>query len=107
MLAGDVRGALSWRERARGLIARPPYPGSALIIYRGRQVHTFFMKAAIDVLFVDRDGRVLRIARSMQPWRVSRWVARTRAIVELSAGAAEEVKVGDLVTPSAVPRQRR
>jgi uncharacterized membrane protein (UPF0127 family) len=50
-------------------------------------VHTFFMKFPIDVVFVDRDGRILRIATSVPPWRVAGSL-RAFATIELAAGTA-------------------
>jgi uncharacterized membrane protein (UPF0127 family) len=44
------------------------------------------MRRAIDVLHLDRDGRVLRMKSEIAPGKVS-WVPGSRHVVELAAGA--------------------
>ena len=66
-------------------------------------IHTFFMRFAIDVAFVSRDGRVLEVRAAVKPWRISgAW--RAFAVIELPAGALEQsdTRPGDLlqVTPT-------
>jgi uncharacterized membrane protein (UPF0127 family) len=51
------------------LLARAP-PACALLIPRCRSVHTAGMRFALDVAFLDRAGRVLRVAYAVPPWRV-------------------------------------
>lgn len=61
-------------------------------------IHTFFMQFPIDVLFVGRDGRVLKVQRSIGAWRLAAaW--RAFAVVELAIGAIDqsETQVGDLL----------
>jgi uncharacterized membrane protein (UPF0127 family) len=48
-------------------------------------VHTFFMKFAIDVVFVGRDGTVRRITPSLRPWRMA-ISPRSFAVIETAAG---------------------
>ena len=76
-------------QRARGLLGRPPLdPGEALLIVGGGgQVHTFGLSYALDVLFVDREWRVIRATRGLRPRRITRWVGKTRYVIELRAGS--------------------
>lgn len=69
--------------------------GTALILRPAKQVHTFGMRYPIDVVFLGGGGRVLRVVREMQPKRLTRVVLRARAVVELPAGEAAGVAVGD------------
>jgi hypothetical protein len=89
--------ATSRAARRRGLLGRDEIDG-ALVLEPCRQVHSFGMRVPIDVVWCDRDGRVLRIA-SLKPRRVSRPVLRARFVVEAEAGAAERwaLHVGDAV----------
>jgi len=54
----------------------------------------FFMRFAIDAVFLDRDLVVLDVVRDLQPWRMA---ARrgAKVVVELAAGAAADVHPGD------------
>lgn len=95
-LADDVGLADGWWSRLRGLIGRPPLQaGQGLWILPCQQVHTHFMGAPIDVVFVDPAGRVLRVLRGLKPWRFSPWVRGARAVLELPAGGAQALAEGD------------
>lgn len=74
-------------ERARGLIGRPPpEPGTVMGFRRCNAVHTCFMRYPIDVLFADRDGRAVKLARGVKPWRLLVWGGlRARAAYERAA----------------------
>jgi uncharacterized membrane protein (UPF0127 family) len=96
-LATTVEAAVDSASRKRGLLGRDGLaPGAALVIAPTNGVHTFFMRFAIDVVFVARDGRVVKIARAVKPWRAT-LALRAFAVVELAAGAADRaaLRVGD------------
>lgn len=100
VLAGTVTWARTPRERARGLIGTAePAPGAALVIERAPQVHTFGLAYPIDVVFCDRDWRVLRAVRRLRPRRATRWVWGARYAIEMAAGSlTHEVRPGTLLT---------
>ncbi len=75
----------------------PLEPQEALIIERAKQVHSFGMAYPIDVLFCDAEWKVRHKVSSMKPTRVTRFVWRARYAVEMVAGAADEVAVGDFL----------
>jgi hypothetical protein len=83
--------------RRRGLLGRDEIDG-ALVLEPCRQVHSFGMRATIDVVWCDREGQILRIA-SLKPRRVSLPVLRARFVVEAEEGATERwaLRVGDVV----------
>lgn len=98
--------ARSFLARGRGLMGRTALPDQyALIIYPEWSIHTFFMRVPIDVLFVDREDRVVGLREAMPPSRPFAGVApwRGRYVVELPAGviAATATQLGDqlAVTP--------
>jgi len=86
-------------ERMRGLLGRPGLaPGSGLLIADCGHVHSFFMKFAIDLIWIDDQWRVVKLARRVPPWRFSgAW--RASRVVELPAGALDGMglAVGDRV----------
>jgi uncharacterized membrane protein (UPF0127 family) len=100
----DVRVAKRFHERCLGLMGRGRLkPGEALWLIPCRGIHTFGMRFTIDVLFLDRDGCVLRIARRIRPWRLA-WAPRgTRSVVELASGwlAEEAIRAGDRLSHAA------
>ncbi len=84
----DVIVADSFLARLGGLLARPRLRnGEALVLAPCSSVHTLFMRYAIDVVFIDKHGRVMKLVEHLQPWRAaSCW--RAHAAVELAAGQA-------------------
>jgi uncharacterized membrane protein (UPF0127 family) len=85
-----VRVASSLRDRAVGLLRTPEVlPGEGLLIERTASIHMFFMRYPIDVVFVDRRGRVTRTVSALRPWRVVWWARGARDCIELWAGAVE------------------
>ena len=82
-----------WPERLRGLIGKPPpAPGHGLLISPCNSVHTAFMRYPIDVVFLARHGRILKVAEALPPWRTAAcWGARHT--LELAAGEARRLKL--------------
>jgi uncharacterized membrane protein (UPF0127 family) len=70
-----------WR-RLRGLLGHREPPPFALRLERCRCVHTFGMRFALDLHWLDADGALLRIDRAVPPGRV-RACRGARAIVEV------------------------
>ena len=94
-----VEVAATRRTRRRGLLGRKTMDASeALIIAPCFAIHTAFMQFAIDVVFIDSRGRVLKIVRELPPWRMA-IAPRAHAVIELAAGAlkSRDLKVGDAV----------
>ena len=89
-LAGRAELAERAAARMKGLLGRTSLPEDhALVIRPCTSIHTFFMKFAIDVLFLDGGGRVLRAIPRMRPWRLTRIYPRAACVAELWAGAIE------------------
>jgi hypothetical protein len=66
----EVVVARSLRARLLGLALRRRPPAHALLLPRCRSVHTFGMRFPLDLIWLDRDGRVLRVDEAVPPWRV-------------------------------------
>ncbi|MBM7437348.1 DUF192 domain-containing protein [Streptomyces sp. HB132] len=82
-----LRIAASYRARARGLLGVDGVDGALLITPCG-SVHTFRMRFAIDVAYLDRKFDVVAV-RTMRPGRFGLLRLRARHVVESEAGAME------------------
>jgi uncharacterized protein len=101
-IASSVEVASTRRSRRKGLLGRDALDAdSAMVLTPCCAVHTAFMRFSIDVVFVSRDGKVLRIVRGLPPWRAA-WSLRAHTVVELAAGtpATQDLAVGDVVSLS-------
>jgi len=84
-----VAEADSRAARMRGLARLDALPAQAgLHLPRCRSVHTFTMRFALDLLWLGRDGRVVRVDRAVPPRRL-RTCLRARSVVEVNAGEAD------------------
>jgi uncharacterized protein len=85
----------------KGLLGRARLGRDEGILLRpASSIHTAFMRFPIDAVFLDADGRVLRVAANVKPWRAA-GCRGARAVLELSAGESERrgVRPGDQVVP--------
>jgi len=81
--------------RMKGLLGRATLDEDEGILLRpGSSIHMFFMRFAIDAVFLDRELRVLRVAADLKPWRMA---ARrgAKAVLELPSGRCERVGLGE------------
>lgn len=98
-VVGDrIRLAASARDRTVGLLRTPALSaGEGLWIEQAPSIHMFFMRYAIDAVFVDAAGRVTKVVENLRPWRVVWWARGARDCLELPVGAARAagIEVGD------------
>ena len=88
-LGGAIDKADSSATRNRGLLTRDGLePGTGLWIVPCEAVHTFFMKFAIDIVFIDRKKRVRKTVRNLVPWRMSMCLP-AHSVIELPVGVIE------------------
>ena len=84
--------ASSWLKRARGLIGRPPEVAkSGLLLYPCNAIHNFFMFYAIDAVFLDEAGNILKIVQNFRPFYPYAGAFKAAATLELWAGRAAEL----------------
>ncbi len=87
-------------SRGIGLMGRKSLPSDGgLIIEPCSGVVSFFMRFPIDVIFVDKEGRIKSMIERMVPWRSSAIVRGSKLVVELPAGTIERTgtEVGDVL----------
>ena len=97
VVAADLILAFDSTSRNKGLLQRESLAdGSALILAPCTAVHTFFMKFPIDIAFLSRDGRVLKVRAAVPAWRMA-GALRAFCVIELAAGslARSETVAGD------------
>jgi uncharacterized protein len=103
-IATHVETAFDSTARRRGLLGRATLEDNfALIIAPCSAIHTLFMRFAIDAVFVDRSGRVVKACPALPPWRIGFGLG-AYATIELSAGTIARFNISRddrlCVTPS-------
>jgi uncharacterized membrane protein (UPF0127 family) len=103
IVARTLLTAFDSASRRRGLLDHDGLAdGSAMIIAPTSAIHTFRMRFDIDVIFLSKDGRVLKVRPHLKRGRIAAaW--RAFAVVELPAGVIErsDTRPGDRLQISA------
>ena len=90
--------AKSAAQRVRGLLGRDCLEdGEGLLFKYCYSLHTFFMSFPIDVLFMDSNGKVLKAAAAVKPFRLVAAPLKAHFALELPDGAILQsgTRVGD------------
>jgi uncharacterized membrane protein (UPF0127 family) len=93
VLCARTEDAVGIAGKSRGLIGRDGLEAdSGMLFEAGRWepfmwMHMMFMRFPIDIVFLDHHGTVMRINRSLKPWRLSSLVWGADKALELAAGA--------------------
>ena len=109
VVALEMEVATTRADRRRGLLGRNTLGVSeGLMLTPCAAVHTAFMRFPIDLVFIDADGRAVRVVSRVRPWRMAASF-RARSVIELPAGtaAAADIQVGDLLYLAPPPPQKR
>ncbi|MFA5338442.1 MAG: DUF192 domain-containing protein [Candidatus Omnitrophota bacterium] len=96
-LAENAKVARTFLQKLIGLMFRASIlSDAALIFHNVNSIHMFFMRFPIDVIYLNRDNKVLKIKHSLKPWRMSSCI-RAKATIELPSRKARETatEIGD------------
>ena len=92
-------------SRMRGLLGRKDLlDGEALVLEPGNSIHTFFMNFSIDVLFVDKKNKIIKVIENLKPWRLTYIYWRSYLVIELPPKTIKSSQTvpGDIVTMSSL-----
>lgn len=93
IIAENARLADTFKTRMKGLLGRRELPaGEALVITQCQSIHMFFMRFAIDAIFVDKQNRVVGLVEGIKPFRLSPVFFHAYCVIELKAGAIAATK---------------
>jgi len=97
-LGDAIEVAATATQRAKGLLGRECLEDGQGLLFKGcSSLHTFFMHFPIDVLFMDKQGKVLKASMGVRPFKLVAAPLRAYYALELPAGAIEDssTRVGD------------
>lgn len=74
-------------ERMLGLMFKDEMPGcDGLLISPCNSIHTFFMKMSIDVVFLTKDFKVVKVFYNLKPWKMTAIYFKSKHVLEMRAG---------------------
>lgn len=99
IVAQKAREAKSFFKRLKGLMFRKEMgKDEALIFYHASSIHTFFMQFPLDIIFLDRRGRIIKIYPSLKPWRFAFcWTSFLTLELPAHKVSATYTKIGDIL----------
>lgn len=95
-----VRVAQGEAARLRGFLGRTEIGEDEILLFENtRLLHTFGMRTHIDIVFVDKGMRIVRVFSNAGPWRIYGSLSATHAL-EFAPGsvARRNLVLGDLLT---------
>jgi hypothetical protein len=91
-LATSLEVADSGPKRNKGLLGRDRLArGEGLWIVPCEAVHTFGMRFSIDLVYLDREKRIIKLRRDVHPWRLSACIF-AHSVIELPAGTIRDTQ---------------
>jgi hypothetical protein len=84
--------ANSFFDRTRGLIGQKSYDG-AMLLPRTRSVHSFGLRFAVDVAFLDKEMHVVAMVR-LKKWRITMPRLHASQALEVRAGSFDRWGLG-------------
>ncbi len=89
----------SFSGRLVGLLSRNGLKdGEGIILTPCTQIHTFFMRFNIDVIFISKDFKVVAVREDIPPWRLSPLYLKAKYTVEVNGGYLKgRIKEGQTV----------
>ena len=96
LMADRIRACGGLFSRLRGLLwSKRLRVKEACWLKRCRAVHTFGMRYAIDVCFLDKKNKVIGLAKNLRPNRFSPIFFKAHSALEFIAGSLENCRLGD------------
>ena len=100
-IAPNITIAQTPGQRMKGLLGMDVFPqGNALVITHCQSIHMFFMKFSIDVIFCDRQDKVVGLCESIKPFCLSPVFFKASYAIELPTGSigVSKTEIGDQLT---------
>ena len=96
-LSAKAKVADSFLKRLRGLMFKKSIgEDEALIFYKAASIHTFFMRFPIDIIFLNKESKVIKICPNLKPWKMV-FCLKSAITIEFQANKASinSLKIGD------------
>ena len=71
-----------------------------LLIYPCKSIHTCFMRFNLDIFFISKEGKVLKVINVLKPWKVTSFVSDAYYVLELPSDFAvsNNIKLNDCLS---------
>jgi len=97
VISSKAKIATSFGLRLKGLMFDKTLDEAGVLIFHNAPaIHTCFMRFAIDVVFLDKDNRVIKIYEAVKPWKMV-FCPSSKLTIELPSHRAARrcLEIGD------------
>ncbi|MFC4321745.1 DUF192 domain-containing protein [Litchfieldia salsa] len=92
----SIRKASTFFSRLKGLMFRiNPLNQEGLWILPCNSIHMCFMFFPIDVIFLDKEYKVVKLVRGLKPWRIVSPVSGAHSVLELPVGTIDYFQISE------------
>lgn len=94
VVAEEVIIANTPLKRMKGLLGKKEFKkGHALILDPCNSIHTFFMRFSIDILFLDKNNKIIKAITCLKPFRLTSIYFSAAFAVELPPGTIQALSI--------------
>ncbi len=92
LLARDPACAETFWQRLMGLMGKKTFPEEydCLIFEKCNSIHCFFMRMPIDVIFTDKENKVVKCISGLKPWHLAFGTLKSCNCIELPSGTLKK-----------------
>ncbi len=89
-LAARGLGVIGWRSFGKL---------NGLLLTNTNSVHTFFVRFPLDIVFFDKERRVIKLVKNLKPYRISPIVWGGKDVLEMPTGSIEKysIRLNDII----------
>lgn len=99
LISSNVKVCNNFFSKLVGLLGRKNIEeNEAYLFYKSPQIHTFFMMFIIDVVFVDKNNKIIKLYNNLQPFRITGFF-NSKFTIEFKKGTVTKfaLKIGDIL----------
>ena len=94
LIIQEVENANHFFRRFMGLMYRKSLAENrGLLLTPCNEIHTFFMRFAIDTVYISKDNTIVYIDEAVEPNKIRKRVKGAYKVLELNAGIAKEIGI--------------
>jgi uncharacterized membrane protein (UPF0127 family) len=101
---GELYIADTFMKRFWGFMFRKAPHYEAIMIKPCNSIHTFFMKFEIDVIFLNKNMKVIKKVDALKPCKMVMPIKEGAVVIEAKAGKFKSIKIGDIISIAQVNR---
>lgn len=90
----EIHNYNTFTKRLKGLMFRiKPIQQEGILLHPCNSIHMFFMFFSIDVVFLDKDNKIIALKEYVKPWTVVFPIKEAVSALELPAGTISKYSI--------------